>query len=48
MTKIIEIDCETGIETIRDMTKEELARYELGRKHVPGGQAEEVNDSQAM
>lgn len=36
MTKIIEINCITGIETIRDMTPEELAVYEIGRNHIPG------------
>lgn len=32
MLKIIEIDCSTGIETIRDMTPEEFAAYEEMQK----------------
>ena len=33
--KMTEINCETGIETIRDMTPEELANYNKIKNYVP-------------
>jgi hypothetical protein len=34
MTRIVEINCTTGIEIIRDMTVEELAVYEIDKNQV--------------
>ena len=34
--KIIEINCETGEETIRDMTAEELAEHKKMASYIPG------------
>lgn len=32
MSKIVEFNCSTGVETVRDMTDEELAQWELDRE----------------
>lgn len=33
--KITEINCETGVEVIRDMTEQELANYNNMKDYVP-------------
>jgi hypothetical protein len=40
--KITEINCLTGVEIVRDMTKEEIASYELRRQNMLIEQADET------
>jgi hypothetical protein len=42
--KITEINCETGVETVRDMTEDELAAYEERKKSLE----QAADDSQTM
>jgi hypothetical protein len=42
MTKITEFNCETGIEIVRDMTKEELAAYNSVVETMPKDKLEET------
>jgi hypothetical protein len=46
--KVIEVDCSTGIETIRDMTEEEIAILEKSRVDFEERQAEEAAAAEAM
>ena len=45
--KVVEIDCSTGIETIRDMTTEEIEAQEAMRVEFETRQAEEAAAAEA-
>jgi hypothetical protein len=45
--KVVEIDCSTGVETIRDMTAEEIAVQEEMRADLEARQAEESAAAEA-
>jgi hypothetical protein len=45
--KVVEIDCSTGIETVRDMTTEEIAAQEAMRVEFEARQAEETAAAEA-
>ena len=45
--KVVEIDCSTGIETIRDMTAEEIEAQEAMRADIEARQAEELAAKEA-
>ena len=46
--KIVEIDCSTGVETVRDMTTEEIAAQEAMRAEFEARQAEELAAAEAV
>lgn len=41
MTKIIEINCTTGVEIVRDMTEKEIVAYELQKQRALDEQEDE-------
>jgi hypothetical protein len=45
--KVVEIDCSTGIETVRDMTEEEIAIQEEMLVEFETRQAEEAAEAEA-
>lgn len=45
--KIVEIDCSTGVETVRDMTAEELEAQEAMRADFEARQAAELEAKEA-
>ena len=45
--KVVEIDCSTGIETVRDMTTEEIAAKEAMLVEFEARQAEEAAAAEA-
>ena len=45
--KVVEIDCSTGVETVRDMTTEEIAAQEAMRAEFEARQAEEAAAKEA-
>jgi len=45
--KVVEIDCSTGIETVRDMTPEEIEAQETMRGEFEARQAEEAAAAEA-
>ena len=46
--KVVEIDCSTGVETVRDMTTEEIAAQEAMRVEFEARQAEEAAAAEAL
>jgi hypothetical protein len=46
--KVVEIDCSTGVETIRDMTTAEIAAQEAMRVEFETRQAEEAAAAEAL
>jgi hypothetical protein len=42
--KITEINCLTGVEIVRDMTKEELDAYKLRQKNMAEALAEQADE----
>ena len=45
--KVVEIDCSTGVETVRDMTAEELEAQEAMRADFEARQAAELEAKEA-
>lgn len=45
--KVVEIDCSTGVETVRDMTAEELEAQEAMRAEFEARQAAELEAKEA-
>jgi hypothetical protein len=45
--KVVEIDCSTGVETVRDMTAEEIAAADAMRVEFETRQAEEAAAAEA-
>lgn len=45
--KVVEIDCSTGVETIRDMTDEEIAAQEAARADFEAREAERLAAEEA-
>ena len=46
--KVVEIDCSTGVETVRDMTTAEIAAQEAMRVEFETRQAEEAAAAEAL
>jgi hypothetical protein len=46
--KVVEIDCSTGVETIRDMTAEEIEAQQAMRADFEARQAEELAAAEAV